>query len=89
MEDPNEPRMSLPKYWRQVSAPKPATRKTPKALKLYGINENEYSNDKEMFDLIHEMRTRIVTSKAFTKERILNRTFQLHLNKHLHLHHII
>lgn len=44
---------------------------TPKALRLYGVNEDAYSNEAEMFDLIHEMRTRIVTSKAFTKERIL------------------
>lgn len=44
---------------------------TPKALKLYGVNEDAYSNEAEMFDLIHEMRSRIVTSKAFTKERIL------------------
>jgi len=39
---------------------------TPKALKLYGIPEDAYSNDAEMFDLVHEMRTRIVTSPAFT-----------------------
>ena len=44
---------------------------TPKALRLYGVNEDAYSNEAETFDLIHEMRTRIVTSKAFTKERIL------------------
>ena len=44
---------------------------TPKALKLYGINENEYSNDKEMFDLIHKMRTRIIKSPAFNNSKIL------------------
>ena len=44
---------------------------TPKALRLYGVNEDAYSNEAEMFDLIHEMRSRIVTSKAFNKERIL------------------
>ena len=44
---------------------------TPKALKLYGINENEYSNDKEMFDLIHKMRTRIIKSPAFNETKIL------------------
>ena len=44
---------------------------TPKALKLYGINENEYSNDKEMFDLIHKMRTRIIKSPAFNNTKIL------------------
>lgn len=44
---------------------------TPKALRLYGIDEDKYSSEEEMFDLIHQMRTRIVTSKSFTKERIL------------------
>jgi fructose-bisphosphate aldolase class I len=44
---------------------------TPKALKLYGISEDAYSNDAEMFDLIHEMRTRIVTSPAFNGDRVL------------------
>ena len=44
---------------------------TPKALKLYGVDESAYSNDSEMFDRMHEMRTRIITSPAFTGERIL------------------
>jgi fructose-bisphosphate aldolase, class I len=44
---------------------------TPKALALYGVPETAYSNETEMFDLIHQMRTRIVTSPAFTGERIL------------------
>jgi fructose-bisphosphate aldolase class I len=44
---------------------------TPKALELYGVQESAYSNDAEMFDLIHQMRTRIVTSPVFTGERIL------------------
>jgi fructose-bisphosphate aldolase class I len=44
---------------------------TPKALKLYGIDESEYSGDDQMFDLVHAMRTRIVTSPAFTGERVL------------------
>jgi len=44
---------------------------TPKALKLYGIEEDAYSGEDEMFDLIHEMRSRIITSKAFNGERIL------------------
>ena len=38
---------------------------TPKALKAYGINEDEYSNEEEMFELVHKMRTRIIKSKAF------------------------
>jgi fructose-bisphosphate aldolase class I len=44
---------------------------TPKALKLYGIGEDAYSNDAEMFAVVHEMRTRIVTSPAFNGDRIL------------------
>jgi fructose-bisphosphate aldolase, class I len=44
---------------------------TPKALALYGVDESAYSGDAEMFDLIHQMRTRIVTSRSFTGERIL------------------
>jgi fructose-bisphosphate aldolase class I len=44
---------------------------TPKALKLYGVGEDAYSNEEEMFDRIHEMRSRIITSPSFTGERIL------------------
>jgi len=44
---------------------------TPKALKLYGIEESAYSNDEEMFDLVHAMRARIITDPAFTGERVL------------------
>lgn len=44
---------------------------TPKALRLYGIEESAYQNDDEMFDLVHEMRTRIITSPAFTSKHIL------------------
>ncbi|GAB3011059.1 fructose bisphosphate aldolase [Bowmanella dokdonensis] len=44
---------------------------TPKALKLYGLEESAWSNDDEMFNLVHQMRSRIVTSPAFTGERIL------------------
>lgn len=44
---------------------------TPKALRLYGIDEPQYHNDDEMFELVHKMRTRIITSKAFTSEHIL------------------
>ena len=44
---------------------------TPKALLQYGIKEDSYSNDEEMFDLVHEMRTRIITSPTFTSEHIL------------------
>ena len=44
---------------------------TPKALMLYGIEENEYSGDEQMFDLIHGMRTRMMTSPAFGGDRVL------------------
>ena len=44
---------------------------TPKALKLYGIAETEYSGDVQMMDLIHAMRTRIITSPSFNGDRIL------------------
>ena len=44
---------------------------TPKALKLYGIEESAYSGDEEMFALIHQMRSRMMTSPAFTGERVL------------------
>ena len=44
---------------------------TPKALKLYGIEEQEYNNSSEMYNLIHEMRTRIIKSSAFNSKRIL------------------
>jgi fructose-bisphosphate aldolase, class I len=44
---------------------------TPKALKLYGVAEDAYSNDEEMFGAVHAMRTRIVTSPAFNGDRIL------------------
>jgi fructose-bisphosphate aldolase class I len=44
---------------------------TPKALKLYGVDEAAYTNDEEMFTCVHQMRTRIMTSPAFTGERVL------------------
>jgi len=44
---------------------------TPKALRLYGVDESAYSGDEEMFTVVHEMRTRIVTSPAFDGTRIL------------------
>ncbi|MGF2952684.1 fructose bisphosphate aldolase [Mycobacterium sp. THU-M116] len=44
---------------------------TPKALRQYGIPDDAYSSEKEMFDLIHEMRSRIITSPAFTGDRVL------------------
>ena len=44
---------------------------TPKALKLYGIGEDGYANEAEMYDRIHEMRTRIITSPSFGGDRVL------------------
>lgn len=44
---------------------------TPKALRLYGIEDSAYSTEAEMFDLIHQMRTRIITSPVFGGDRIL------------------
>ena len=44
---------------------------TPKALRLYGVEESEYSGDAEMYDCIHAMRSRIITSPSFNGDRIL------------------
>ncbi|MEM7412063.1 MAG: fructose bisphosphate aldolase [Myxococcota bacterium] len=44
---------------------------TPKALRLYGVPEDTYSGDAEMFDKVHEMRCRIMTSQSFGGDRIL------------------
>lgn len=44
---------------------------TPKALSLYGVDASEYSSDAEMYDLIHRMRTRIMTAPPFNGTRIL------------------
>lgn len=44
---------------------------TPKALKLYGVSEDTYANDDEMFDLIHAMRARIVDAPAFTGAKVI------------------
>jgi fructose-bisphosphate aldolase, class I len=44
---------------------------TPKALKQYGVSESAWSNDEEMFDLIHEMRARIIKSPAFTGDKVM------------------
>lgn len=44
---------------------------TPKALKQYGVDESEYSNEDEMFGKVHEMRTRIITAPAFNGEKVI------------------
>ena len=55
---------------------------TPKALKLYGVEETEYSGDAQMFDLIHAMRSRIIQSPVFTSERILGAIlFEMTMNR--------
>jgi fructose-bisphosphate aldolase class I len=44
---------------------------TPKALRLYGVQDNTWSSEEEMFAIVHQMRTRIITSPAFNGERII------------------
>jgi fructose-bisphosphate aldolase class I len=44
---------------------------TPKALRLYGVEDSAYSSEEEMFDLIHQMRSRIITSPVFTGDRVV------------------
>jgi fructose-bisphosphate aldolase class I len=44
---------------------------TPKALKIYGIDEDAYSNDEEMFGVIHDMRSRIIKSPSFNGDRVI------------------
>ncbi|WP_417240535.1 fructose bisphosphate aldolase [Celeribacter halophilus] len=44
---------------------------TPKALKLYGVDESEYSGEAEMFDMVHAMRSRIIQSPAFTGDKVI------------------
>ena len=44
---------------------------TPKALRLYGVEEDAYANDDEMYALIHEMRSRIVNAPAFTGDKVV------------------
>lgn len=57
---------------------------TPKALGLYGIGEDSYSNDAEMYDLIHAMRTRIVKAPAFTGEQIIGAIlFEMTMDKEI------
>ena len=44
---------------------------TPKALKLYGIEEDEYDGDEQMFDLIHQMRARLISAPSFTGDKVI------------------
>lgn len=57
---------------------------TPKALKLYGVEESEYRDESEMFDLIHAMRSRVIKSPSFTGERILGAIlFEMTMNRQI------
>lgn len=57
---------------------------TPKALKNYGIAEDAYDNEDQMFNLVHDMRTRIITSPAFNSERILGAIlFEQTMDRHI------
>lgn len=57
---------------------------TPKALKAYGINEDQYANDEEMFNLVHEMRTRIIKSPAFDSQHVLGAIlFENTMDRHI------
>src|SRR5262245_66242030 len=57
---------------------------TPGALKAYGIKESAWSNEEEMFGLVHQMRTGIITSPSFTGERILGAIlFENTMDRHI------
>jgi fructose-bisphosphate aldolase, class I len=57
---------------------------TPKALLTYGINENSYSNEEEMYKLVHEMRTRIIKSPAFDSQYVLGAIlFENTMDRHI------
>ena len=57
---------------------------TPKVLKLYGLTENSYCNEAEMFDLVHLMRTRIIKSPVFSSDRILGVIlFEMTMNREI------
>lgn len=71
MENFNQQREKISKQNGFIAALDQSGGSTPKALKLYGIAENAWSTEEEMFSIVHEMRTRIITSPAFTGDRIL------------------
>lgn len=57
---------------------------TPKALRLYGIDENEYNGENEMYDLIHKMRERIITSEEFASEKLVGAIlFEQTMDRHI------
>jgi len=55
---------------------------TPGALSSYGIDEDEYDTDEEMFDLVHDMRSRIMTSPSFTSDKIIGTILFEHTMNH-------
>lgn len=71
MENFNQQRNKISKHSGFIAALDQSGGSTPKALKLYGIADNAWSSEEEMYAIIHEMRTRIITSPAFTGARIL------------------
>lgn len=56
---------------------------TPKALAAYGIGEGQFSDNDEMFELVHEMRRRIITSPAFSSDKIIGTILFEHTMNHL------
>jgi fructose-bisphosphate aldolase class I len=57
---------------------------TPKALKLYGIDQGAWANEAEMFDLIHQMRARIIKSPAFTGDKVMGAIlFEQTMDRHI------
>src|SRR5699024_2124479 len=57
---------------------------TPKALKAYGINEDAYDTEEDMFQIVHDMRTRIITSPSFTSDKILGAIlFENTMDRHI------
>ena len=57
---------------------------TPKALQLYGISEDQYKDDEQMFNLIHDMRTRIITSPSFEQSHIIGAIlFEQTMERHI------
>ncbi|MGA1610321.1 MAG: fructose bisphosphate aldolase [Candidatus Nanopelagicaceae bacterium] len=57
---------------------------TPKALKLYGVDESAYSNEAEMFDRMHEMRSRLITSSVFSGNRVIGAIlFEMTMERHI------
>ena len=58
-------------FWRKKGLPSTRAGAAPQGAALYGVDESQYSNEEEMYDRIHEMRTRIITSPSFNGDRVL------------------